>query len=337
MKQVFILLIAVTFGLSSCNVSTNSGVSIMQKDNEIGEVVRAEIKALDDIVVKATNANDIELLKPIVSKALLNSETTDIAKLLQQASSVFVNTDYEVLNQFKINNTSTNVSNIVMSGMKDLNDYIIHYKPLNDEMFVSVLTVPNGPATQIITVVYGKYPEGWKVNILQYGFYKMNGKTAPELYQLAKKRLEEGRLIDAAFNMALASQAHKPGNAIWQYQKEEEMTKFRVELITTINNQYTFPIQLDEIETQPQIISISPMGLREGYIPMVQYLTKLDLKDTVATSIEYEKIHTTLGLKFKGWHQDKTHLFYKAMNQIPNGKTPVKTYGFVKNMKEEQL
>jgi hypothetical protein len=65
---------------------------------------------------------------------------------------------------------------------------------------------------------------------------------------------------------------------------------------------------------------------------MVEYLTSIDLNDTVRTKVENELIHQSIGHIFKGIDKDKRYLYYKAYNEMPNGTTPVPTYGFVKKL-----
>ncbi len=104
-------------------------------------------------------------------------------------------------------------------------------------------------------------------------------------------------------------------------------------VMTEINSKYKFPMTLDAIDSKPQILSIYPLGMAEGYFPMIEYLTNLDLKDTVQTKAEYENIHLEIVKSFKGIDKDKDYIFYKAFSQMPDGKTQVPTYGFIKELK----
>ena len=90
---------------------------------------------------------------------------------------------------------------------------------------------------------------------------------------------------------------------------------------------------MNAIKTNPQIINIFPQGMQDGYFPMVEYLTNIDLKNTVSTKEENNLIHKSIGQVFKGLDKGKKFIFYKAYSQMPNGKTPVPTYGFVKELK----
>lgn len=329
MKNLFILILFIAFGLQSCNVGTTG----TWKDENIQQSLKNEIKTLDKKVIEAVTTKNVDLLKSIMSDKLLEKSGNNIDQLIEQAGNVITTTDYKILNQFQAKNSTTGIGNTIISGVSGQNDYIIHYQALNKEMFISLLIPKNGLDEFIVTNIYGKYPEGWKLNILQFGQYKVNGQTAPELYSKAKDEYENGYLMDAANNMFLSSRVANPANNFWQYQKENEMKKFYEKVMTEINSEYKFPMTIEAIDSKPQILTIYPQGTADGYFPMIEYLTSLDLKDTIQTKAEYEKIHSEIVKAFNGIEKDKDYIFYKAFSEMPDGKTPVPTYGFVKELK----
>ncbi|WCM41037.1 hypothetical protein MG290_08695 [Flavobacterium sp. CBA20B-1] len=327
--KTILLTIITVFVLQSCNVGTTG----IWKDENIEQSLKNEIETLDIKVLEAVTTNNIELLKSMMSDKLLEKSGDNIGQLLEQASGVITTTDYKVLNQFHTKNSTTGIGNTVISGVSGLNDYSINYQALNEEMFISLLISKSGLDEFIVTNIYGKYPDGWKLNILHFGQYKVNDKTAPELYSEAKVEHENGYLINAANNMFLSSRVANPANNFWQYQKEEEMKGFYEKVMKEVNSKYKFPMTLEAIDSKPQILSIYPQGTEEGYFPMIEYVTNLDLKDTVQTNAEYEKVHSEIIKAFNGIEKNKDYVFYKAFSEIPNGKTPVPTYGFIKKLK----
>lgn len=328
MKKLILLTILTAFGLQSCKVGTTE----TWKDENIEQSLKNEIQTLDKKVLEAVTTNKPDLIKSIMSDKLLEKSGEDIDQLIEQAGNLIKSTDYSILNQFQAKNSTTGIGNTIVSGVSGLNDYVIHYQALNEEMFISLLIPNSGLDEFIVTNIYGKYPEGWKLNILQFGQYKVNGQTAPELYSQAKSEYEKGYLMDAANNMFLSSRVANPANKFWQYQNEDEMKEFYEKVMTEINSLYKFPMTLEKIETKPQILSIYPQGTADGYFPMIEYLTNLDLKDTIRTKEEYEKVHSQIVKAFNGIEKDKEYIFYKAFSEMPDGKTPVPTYGFVKEL-----
>ncbi|NVN95772.1 MAG: hypothetical protein HXX18_10870 [Bacteroidetes bacterium] len=328
MKQGVLIMAIILFGLQSCNVGTYDSVS----NEKIDAQIKNEINDLDKIVVKSIFENNPKLIKGIMSDILVKQSGDKIDDIIHQTNSLVDNKEVRVLDQFYVKNTTKGLSNTVMSGLNGQNDYIIHYKAENKEIFISLIVLKNGLDELLSTNIYGKYKEGWKLNIIHIGEYTLNGMTATELYKKAKEQYENGFLVDAANNMFLSSQVLKPANGYWQYQIEQEMKKFYELMIGKTKDKYQFPITLMKIETKPQILNISPQGMNEGYFPLINYLTKIDLKDTLRTRIENDKIHNLIGTIFKGIDLDKKYIFYKAWNEIPDGKNSKPNYGFVKKL-----
>ena len=328
MRYLILLIPLIAFGIQCCNV----GSTKVWKDKNIEQRLKDEIETLDKKVVEAVTNQDTELLRSIMSDKLLEMAGDSIGQLLEQVNDLFAATDYKILNQFHTKNSTTGIENLVFSGAKELNDYVIHYQALNEEMFISLLISKVGYDEFLMTNIYGKYPDGWKLNILQFGQYKVNGKTAPELYRAAKEEYESGYLMDAANNMFLSSRVTHPANQFWQYQHETEVKEFYETVITELNAKYRFPMILEAIDSRPQIVTIYPQGTVDGYFPAVEYITNLDLEDTVRTKEEYEKVHSEMVRIFNGIDKNKPYVFYKAYSKMPDGKTPVPTYGFVKEL-----
>ncbi len=329
MKKIILLISLLIIGIQSCNI----GATGIWKDEQIEQSLKNEIELLDKQVIEAVITNNTDLLKSLMSDILLENSGDNIEQLIEQASNAIPNKDYKVLNQYHTINSATGIGNTIMSGVSGLNDYVIHYQALNDEMFISLLIPKSKLDEFIITNIYGKYPDGWKLNILQLGQYKVNGKTAPELYTEAKAIYEKGYLVDATNIMFLSSRVVNPATIFWKYQKEDEMKAFYEKVFTEINSKYKFPMTLDDLDSKPQILAIYSQRIEDAYYPIIEYYTKLDLEDTVKTKAEFEKVHLEMVKTFTGIEKNKDYILYKAFSEMPDGKKLVSTYGFVKELK----
>lgn len=328
MKKLLIGIVGLSILLQGCNV----GASGSWKDENIQQSLKQEIRQLDETVIKSIITNDVELFKSLMSSKLLEQSGRNISNLVTQANSVIRSNNYEILHQFHVKNSSTGIGNTVMSGVGGEHDFVIRYQALNHDMFISLVVPESSHDHVLVTNIYGKYPEGWKLNIVQFGQYTVDGKTATELYSDAIKLYEQGYLMDAANSMFLSSQVTNPANQFWAYKNEEKMKNFYEKVIFELKSTYSFPIELDEISTKPEILNVYPQRIDEGYFPMVEYLTNIELSDTVKTKQENEQIQATIGQIFKGLDKNKKYVFYKAFAERPNGKTPVQTYGFIQNI-----
>ncbi len=331
MKKGLLLIVLTVLGLQSCNVNVFGN----WQDEEIDSQIKSEIEVLDRKLLKGIVSNNPLIIKEIMSDTLKEKSRDEINAIVNQLNSVLKNDDYEVLNQYYLKNSFLKNSVSVKSGTSLINDYDFTFQPRNNEMFVSLFTSKNGLDEYLIACVYGKYAEGWKLNILRFGQYKLNGNTAPELYAKARYDYKKGYLVDAANHIFLSSQILTPADKLWKYEREDEMIEFYNTVVEDVKNQYQFPIALTDIESHPQILNVFPQKVEEGYFPMIEYITEIDLSDTTQTKIENDLIHDKIGEIFKGIDKDKKFIFYKAYSEMPDGVTPVSTYGFVKELNKE--
>ncbi|MPM10920.1 hypothetical protein SDC9_57257 [bioreactor metagenome] len=328
MKTVFYLLILSLIVFQGCHF----GTSTTWKNDEIPSELRSEIAEIDKKLVKCVYSNDAAGMKALMSDELVKQTADNIDSLIAQVCALIDSKKYRIIDQF-YTKTSVNTMNKIGSGDTDNDSYIIEYLALNNEVFVSLLALSGRHDEILATCIYGKYPDGWKLNILQFGQYTINHMTAPQLYFKAKEQYNNGYLVDAANNMFLCSVVSKPGNEFWQYKNVKEMKDFHEKIVSEIQNQYVFPLTIEEVSTKPQILDIGLQDIEEGFFPMINYLTTIRLEDTLSTKAENDKINEVIGKYFKGIDLEKKYLFYKAMNGIPDGKTPLPSYGFVKELR----
>jgi len=330
MKYSILFLIPIIIFFESCKIGTNETL----KDERINQNLKTEIEKLDKEILKAVSTNDTELLKTIMSEQLIEESKGNLNQIIEHAGEIITSSEYQILNQFYVKNSTEGINNTIQSFDGKLNDYIIQYKALNKDIFVSLL-IPKGESSEdfVITNIYGKYSEGWKLNIIQFGRYKVEGETAPELYMRAKDEYSKGNLIDAANIIYVSSQIAKPSGVYWTYKLENERKDFEEKIIKEANEKYSFPLTIQEVETKPQILTIYPKATEEGFFPMIEYLTKIDLKDTIATKSENDQIHNIIGKTFKGIDKNKKYIFYRAFSEISETK-PISSYGFVKTIEE---
>ena len=328
MRNKLLLIILTIVIFQSCKLGTSG----TWKNDNIDKDKREQISILNDRLFKGIISNDPAAVKSLMAEKLLEKDGANIDKLINQVSSTFKADSYRIMDEYNIHNSTTGISNTLPSGLSGDNDYVIHYLALNKEMYVSFI-LPNGLDNDLLfTAIYGKYGNEWKLNILQFGQFSSFGKTAPDYYKLAKASYAMSYLIDAVDEITLAKKCLHPANDFFKYNKEKEMNEFFDKVINEANTKYKLPLTLEAIETKPEVFNIYPEMINEGNFPMVCYLSKINLGDTIALKREYEKIKVEVNHIFLGINQDKKYVFYKAFNEIPDGNIKVKTYGFIDNL-----
>jgi len=325
MKNLCLLLFLCAF-LPGCD---GSGGFVMWKNNDIDSNIRKEIRALNNDLLSALNDNNIEVIKGLMSDTLLAKANIDWEDMVLHISGLFRMEKYDIKDEYYVKNATTGVINTLPSGLSEDNDYIIRYKAMNNEMYVSLLVPQSETNELLITAVYGKYDDGWKINILRFGQYSIDKKTAPDYYRLARQCHEKSYLIDALNNMSLGMQCMRPAEDTFEYLKTKEINKFYEKLEGDVDSKYVFPFTLDKVDTKPQVFRIYPQEIDEGLFPMVLYLSTVNIDDTLALKKEYQQIKSVIGDYFEGIDKGKKYVFYRAFNEMPQEDRKVDNYGFV--------
>lgn len=322
-KTILIGLFALIF-ITSCNVNG------IWKDDNIDPDIKSQIHKLNYEIIDGFIENNPDKVFAVCNEDLVKKSKNEITNLIYQVRQSFSKENFKILNEFYQKNTSKNAQTNVMTGISGDHDYIISFKALNYEMFVSVGYFDNDLNQTCITMIYGKNEDEWKLNIMQIGTLRIMNKDAFDWYVEAKSKYEKDYLIDAANDIALSSLLIRPANQLWHYQKEKEIKEFGDKIMADIHSKFTFPMTVDYVETKPQIFRIYPQGMNEGYFPMVQYTTSIDFNDTTSLSKECDEIHSKIGELYKGINKDKKMIFYRAFKSIPTGNMSVENYGFIR-------
>jgi hypothetical protein len=304
--------------LQSC--STEVGI---WRNEQINQSKLDDLHQLNRQVFECLKSNNTKKLESYLSKELLDDRYTlqavgTLNNALQRDSFMRLD-EYYVQNKYILADTITVKNN-------GINNYSLIYPGTAQEMYINLL-VPktNTPNRSMITIIYAHYDYGWKVSTLDINPYLLNGKTAPELFQLAKKEYDSGYLLSAANTITQATTCTRP-NSIWKYAIEDGLYKFFDKATGEANNKYHYPIILNEVSTRPRIIRIYNKTTNEGTYPIICYLTKINLKDVAAIERENNEIKKKIGLVMPGIDKNKTLLHYAAYNEMMSNKASVPHY-----------
>lgn len=316
-KTNYLLLIGLML-LIGCSVGTTNW------NDHIDAKSRAQIKALNDKMIEALNENNSQKLKEIFSDKLKEKVGADLDAFVAKVHDSFKTKNYTLLDEYMTNNSGIGTVATVFNDSV----YKVSFEVMSKETYIS-LVISDGLANkELLTCIYGKYGDDWKINVLKIGDYSYFGKTAIDFYEQAKADYAKGNLIDAVDDIVMAQQTAAPAEQLFKYNKEPEMKEFAQKIYKEANERFPMPMKVTEIKTNPQIYNIAPKPMLDGIFPMVTYISKIDLKDTVALKNENEELKKVIGTLFPGIEKGKKFVFFRAYNEIPNGKTPTDHYGF---------
>jgi len=333
MKKYLMILLFAVLGFTGCHIGTSG----TWKNDHIDPAVRDKLDVLNKKLFGVLLKGDVAGVKALMSPKLIENAGLKIDTIVLGFKNAYsgLSAGYEVLDEYYTKNTTTNIQNTLFSNINNVG-YKINYLALNEEMYATVLATKNVTENCGVLAIYGKYDDGWKINILQVGDINIMENTGPDFYNKAVNDNMKGNLIDAVDDIVMARQLSTPFNDWFAYDNLDKMKAFYNKLLEQANEKYKMPLAITSVKSQPQIFNIAPQLITEpkiaGVYPIVRYKTNIPLEDTIALKDENTKIQSVIGATFQGIDKNKKMVLYQAFNQLPDGKTIIKHYGFVQKL-----
>lgn len=317
MKTLFrlpLLAIALTsILLASCNFNTTD------KDENIDPTLKSTIQKLNHKLIQILDKGDELRFREIASKALLESANDSLTIILADFKDRFTNKKFTILNEFHQKNSAVNSDNIAIATNAHGHDYKISYKGLALESYVCTIYFEDKISESCFTLVYGKYGNDWKLNIMQGGVLTYEEKDAIDWYETAKAQHKKGHFIDAAISMSVANTIKEPGGKFWDYEETKDLNKFNDQLVQELDRKFKFPMPIKRVSSNPHILSIFPEIYDEGIFPTIAFQTRYELSDTAMLHKEFNELHEVIGKVFPGFDQNNKGVMYKAFYTLPKG------------------
>jgi hypothetical protein len=281
------------------------------KNNGIDAGIKEDFHQMNDLLFEAIKANKPIIVEKIMSKTMLNDpnnkRTIELSNIHLRKGKVTMLDEYYMVHDF-------NRENKIQAANYGNNSYALTYQPTTREMYMAFYIIKDGINQWLLSAVYNKLDYGWKLCELELNPYTISGKTAPELYDLAKKQYAKKYLIDAVNTMNLSRSCSLP-NVMWSYAQQTEMNNFYTQVIDEAEKAYNFPVIIKDVSTQPKIFRVFNQSTAEGVFPEIYYLSRLNLKDTNAIKQEYNKVQKVIGKVLPGIDQDKKYLLYSVFSE----------------------
>lgn len=284
------------------------------KNGKINSGKRSDFQQLNNEALKYLKANDPKHLKAVLSKEMIESNNERIVELI---SNRLNDNAYELLDEYYVVHKYKDTDTVrVANG--DMNRYAVLYPYAANEMYFAFFVPKKSDNKYMVSLIYAKFNYGWKIIKLDLAPYTVNGKTAPELYTLARKQVEKGQLQAAHNNLQVAFKCFKPCS-YWQYPDEGDAQKLYSKVQYAVKQAYRFPIVLSQVSTGPMLTGVYVERNDEGTFPIVYYMTHYPLKDTVDIKKENTQVRKAMEKMMPGMHEGNKCILYSAFNKMPSG------------------
>ena len=282
----------------------------------IDEDVRENFHEMNKELFEGLKANKPKSIEKLMSKTMLDDvnriRVIELCSLRIHKGTVALLDEFYMVHHF-------NKENTVPSSNHGINSYALTYQPTTREMYVAFYVIKNGYEKWLLSAVYNKLDYGWKLCELELNPYSIGGRTAPELYLLAKAQHAKGYLIDAVCTMNMFRSYSTP-NAMWAYKNQKVMDEFYSKVTLEAEDTYSKTIVIKQVPTQPYIFRVFNQNISGGSFPMVYYMSKLSLQDTLGIHQELSLVRKNIGKVLPGIDKDKAYLFYSVFSEKSNAK-----------------
>lgn len=322
MKLNFVSISLLALLLTACSMTET------KKDKQIDPQIKNEIHTLNNQIVNGLVENRIENILPFCNDKL-RERKGDLKKLTQIVNGTLKKSNFRILNEYYQKNAAKKGIATINSGNGNIHDYQVRYDSRDKEMYVVVAYFEDSLFQKSFTFIYGKHNNEWKLTNLQAGILKIMHKDAVDWYLQAKSEYAKGYLMDAMCHIGLATQILSPVNRMWQYKNEKEIKLFEQKLTKQTYSKYNFPHTVEYVETKPVILRIYSQVMPKGCMPLILYITTIDLTNVPALAKECNAMHEKIGQLFKGIDKNNKIIIYRPLKNIPTGTNADNKYVFM--------
>ncbi|MFB9841311.1 hypothetical protein [Mucilaginibacter ginsenosidivorans] len=290
---------------------------------------RADLHELNTQLFDGLKANDAKSLSLIFSQDMIERHYT--LKQVETISNHIKEGAYTLMDEYYLVNKRKGNDTIKVTG-RNINDHDLVIDAETPEMYLALFGQKSIPNQWMVSAIYCKLSYGWKVVLMDINPYTKNGKTSPELYELAKDKYAKHYLVDALNLMELSHDCSEPFQG-WINPDVAAGNKFYTGLLNEANEKYRLPLVIKQVPTQPKIFEIATQTTPEGVFPMIYYYSKVKLSDAAGIKKENEAVRKVIGTIVPGVDKDKKYIFYSVFNKHPNSYESVDRYEVTDTLK----
>lgn len=140
--------------------------------------------------------------------------------------------------------------------------------------------------------------------------------NAEDYYNKAIEHEINGNIILAGINI-LSSIDLLEVSPFAEYKKIDEINEYSEEILTKINNEFSFPIKIEVQGSLIEVFAISIESTSDGIFPKILYSTEFELDDGTQIEEEARIIHPIVCEYFKIPSDEFKYYYYSAHSELP--------------------
>jgi hypothetical protein len=297
------------------------------KNEKISSGKRDDFHQLNSDALRYLKANDPKGLRALLSKEMLGENNERLVELI---SNRLTDNPYDLLDEYYVVNRYRDTDTVATQG-GDIKRYAMIYPYAATQMYFAFF-IPKKPASKyMISLIFAKFDYGWKIIKMELAPYTINGKTAPELFDLAEDEYNKKYLQAALNNVTLALSCITPCS-YWRYPQQHETAIFYGKLTALVEERYRYPLVLKQVSTGPMILRVYSKTTDDGTFPLIYYMTHFNVSDTNAVKKENLQIRSAVKKIMPGLDEGSPYIYYSAFNKEPTGYETVDHFDMIEKL-----
>ena len=312
MRNVLLsILIIFTLFITSCSVGV--GDTITQHNSEIDNTILDPIKILDDKVLESIKNNKPDEILEISSEDF-KKNSGNIKEFIGSINESTKDKTFDYKDRYYCR--VDKIGKYSFSVETSPNDsFYVNLEAVSKDIFVSLIKSNSNSNDYLLSLVYIKEQNIWKLQSINVGEYSYDGMNAADLYEKAKLLDGKEYKVPAALYSVLSSKLLHPAPFL-QYKNESEITNYNKKLLESLKNDYTFPQDL-KYANNIKIYGFDVRDVKEGIVPVIKYTTNIKLSNKEAIEKEANDINNAVTIQYPGMKENFKFFLYEAFSEPP--------------------
>ncbi len=309
---IFVILLIALF-----SPVTNLYSELSRHNDEINTEIRNSVHILNERIIESIRNNEPSVMYNLFVEEVKDQGIDNIKSLYSQFSPAIEGKTFELYNEYYVVSQNWRpVQFTVLSETVADSEFYMHVNTAGNNTYISLLKSEGDFKDLVLSFIYVKMNNQWRLHVSHLGIFKIAGKTAIEWFEEAKELSGKGYNIPALLRLSIANQFIKPAPFI-QYAKEKDIIDLSNKIRTKINQKHKFPIQLSNVKNTPEVCYVEPQFVQMDLFPMIKYVTKIPLDKVSELQKEVDAITAELESIFPGITKGVSHIVYVAYSEPP--------------------
>jgi len=203
--------------------------------------------------------------------------------------------------------------------------FFVSLKTWSSEIYVSLYETYTQETDVLLSIVYEKENDKWKIRNFHAGSRRQFGKTFQQWLKDAEGDYNNSKKYSAFIKIAGAESMLKPAPFI-EYILADSIKSYVDEIIRGTFSKDSFPIIFNDINSNPEIYSLTyqPITDVNEFLPKFYYKTEYSLEDVASLEKEVDIMSEKLNEIFPGIENQFSAILFSATK-----KTPISNFEYV--------